>query len=83
MAYSLSFSRQALKNLEKVNEPYYSNIKTAISNLTQDPRPQGCKKLKGRDGYRIRIANYRVIYDVFDSELIVDVITLGHRKDIY
>ena len=83
MTYSLYFSKQALKNLEKINEPYYSNIKTAISNLTNDPRPPGCKKLKGRDGYRIRVANYRVIYDVFDSELIVDVITLGHRKDIY
>jgi len=83
MDYSLSFSKLALKKLDKINDPYYSNIKTAISNLTQNPRPKGCKKLKGREGYRIRIANYRVIYDVFDNELIIDVITLGHRKDIY
>ncbi len=83
MAYSLNFSKQALKKLEKINDPYYSNIKTAISNLTTNPRPQGCKKLKGRDGYRIRVADYRIIYEIFDSELIVDVITLGHRKDIY
>jgi mRNA interferase RelE/StbE len=46
-------------------------------------RPQGYKKLKGRDGYRVRVGNYRIIYDIFDSELIVDIITLGHRKDIY
>ncbi len=83
MSYSVVFSKQALKKLENINEPYYSNIKTAISNLTTNPRPQGCKKLKGRDGYRIRIGNYRVIYDVFDHELIVDVIALGHRKDVY
>jgi mRNA interferase RelE/StbE len=83
MDYSLSFSKQALKELEKINEPFYSNIKQAIINLTNNPRPQGYKKLKGRDGYRIRIGNYRVIYDVFDAELLIDIITLGHRNDIY
>ena len=41
------------------------------------------KKLKGRDGFRIRVANYRIIYDIFDNILSVDVIDLGHRKDIY
>ncbi len=83
MAYSLNFSKQALKNLEKINEPYYSNIKQAIIDLSKNPRSQGYKKLKGRNGYRIRVAYYRVIYDVFDNQLIVDIITLGHRKDIY
>lgn len=83
MTYSLNFSKQALKELEKINEPYYSGIKQAILNLTENPRPQGYKKLKGREGYRIRVSNYRVIYDIFDTLLIVDIITLGHRKDIY
>lgn len=83
MSYTLDFSKQALKELGKINEPFYSNIKEAIFNLTENPRPNGYKKLKGRDGYRIRIGNYRVIYDIFDTELIIDIITLGHRKDIY
>ena len=83
MPYSLDFSKQALKELEKINEPFYSNIKQAIFNLTQDPRPIGYKKLKGRAGYRIRIGNYRVIYAIFDNELIIEIVTLGHRKDIY
>lgn len=83
MAYSLSFSKQALKELEKINEPYYSTIKQAITNLTINPRPQGCKKLKGRTGYRIRVADYRIIYEIFDEILLVEVIDLGHRKDIY
>jgi mRNA interferase RelE/StbE len=83
MPYSLDFSKQALKELEKINEPFYSNIKEAISNLTENPRPAGYKRLKGRDGYRIRIGNYRVIYDIFDTELIIEIVTLGHRKDIY
>jgi mRNA interferase RelE/StbE len=51
--------------------------------LEENPRPAGYKKLKGRDGYRIRAGNYRIIYDIFDKELIVDIITLGHRKNIY
>ena len=83
MLYSLNFSKQALKELEKINEPYYTNIKQAIANLTENPRPQGYKKLKGRDGYRIRVINYRIIYNIFDNELIIDIIRLGHRKDIY
>ena len=83
MIYALNFSKQALKELGKINEPYYSNIKQAITNLTQNPRPQGYKKLKSRDGYRIRTGNYCIIYNIIDTELIVDIITLGHRKDIY
>ena len=83
MAYSLNFSKQALKELEKINEPFYSSLKQAIFDLTENPRPQGYIKLRGRDGYRIRIGNYRVIYDIFDKQLVVDIITLGHRKDIY
>ena len=71
------------KALEKINEPYYSNIKEAIYSLADNPRPKGYKKLKGRDGCRIRVADYRIIYDIFDDVLLVDVIDLGHRKDIY
>jgi mRNA interferase RelE/StbE len=83
MAYKISLKKRAIKALEKINEPHYSNIKEAIYSLSNNPRPSGCKKLKGRDGYRIRVANYRILYDVFDDVLLVDVIDLGHRKDIY
>lgn len=83
MTYTLNFSKQALKELENINDPYYSNIKNAIANLSTNPRPMGYKKLKGRDGYRIRTGNYRIIYNIFENELIIDIITLGHRKDIY
>jgi mRNA interferase RelE/StbE len=72
-----------MKALEDINEPYYSSIKAAIFDLANNPRPQGYKKLKGRDGYRIRVGNYRVIYDIYDAILLVDVVDLGHRKDIY
>lgn len=81
--YKVRIERKALKKLDKISEPYYSKIKNAILNLTNNPRPQGYKKLKGRDAYRIREADYRIIYEIFDDVLRVDVIELGHRKDIY
>lgn len=81
--YKVRVERKAQKKLSKIPEPYYSNIKTDILDLGNDPRPSGCKKLKGRDGYRIRVADYRIIYEIQDSVLLVDVIDLGHRKDIY
>ena len=80
MLYSLNFSKQALKELEKINEPYYSNIKQAIANLTINPRPQGYKKLKGREAYRIRVANYRIIYEVFDTILSICVLAIDAGK---
>jgi len=83
MTYQVALRKRAIKALEKINEPYYTAIKQAIYSLASNPRPQGCKKLKGRDGYRIRVADYRIIYDIFDDVLSVDVIALGHRKDIY
>ena len=83
MGYILNFSKRAFKELAKINEPYYTSIKVAIISLTDNPRPQGYRKLKGRDGYRIRVGDYRIIYDIFDTELVVDVIDLGHRKNIY
>ena len=83
MVYTLNFSKQAYKQLAYINEPYYSNVKKAITNLTKNPRPQGYKKLKGRDGYRIRTGDYRIIYTIFDKILTVEVVAIGHRKDIY
>lgn len=81
--YRVRVERKLQKKLSKIPEPYYSNLKTAILDLGNDPRPQGYIKLKGRDGYRIRVADYRIIYEIQDSILLVDVIDLGHRKDIY
>jgi mRNA interferase RelE/StbE len=81
--YKVRIEKNVEKILEKINEPYFSKIKTAILNLAHNPRPSGCKKLKGRDGYRIRVSHYRIIYEILDDILLVEVIDLGHRKDIY
>jgi len=81
--YKVKIEKTVEKALLKINEPYFSKIKIAILSLSTNPRPNGYKKLKGRDGYRIRVADYRIIYDVFDDILLIEVIELGHRKDIY
>jgi mRNA interferase RelE/StbE len=81
--YRVRVERKAQRKLSKIPEPYYSNLKAAILDLGKDPRPQGYIKLKGKEAFRIRVANYRIIYEIQDSVLLVDVIDLGHRKDIY
>ncbi len=81
--YKIRIERKAQKTLSKIPEPYYSKIKDAILDLGNDPRPQGYIKLKGRGAFRIRVADYRIIYEVQDHILLVDVVDLGHRKDIY
>ena len=81
--YTAVLSKKAQKQLDKLPDNIAEPIIEAILDLEENPRPVGSKKLIGRDGYRVRIGNYRIIYDIFDSLLIVDVIALGHRKDIY
>ena len=83
MTYKITIKKVAIKALEKINDPFYSNIKIAIYDLANDPRPMGYKKLKGSEAYRIRVGDYRIIYNIFDDMLIVDIIQLGNRKDIY
>lgn len=57
--------------------------KEAIYHLAENPRPYGYIKLKKRNGYRIRVGDYRIIYDILDAVLLVEVIALGNRKEIY
>jgi len=81
--YEVVVGKQALKQLEKIPLIYYKKIKSALISLASDPRPQGYLKLKARDGYRIRVGNYRIIYEIQDDKLIVLIITIAHRKDVY
>ena len=83
MSYEISILRRAQKELAKLPQSDYQRIRNAISNLANNPRPSGCKKLKGRPAWRIRIGDYRVIYEIRDRQLIIVVIDVGHRRDIY
>lgn len=81
--YTILLTKKAEKQLDKLPDKIAEPIIEAIEDLAENPRPIGYKNLKNRDGYRIRIGDYRVIYEVFDDELVIDVIKLGHRNDIY
>jgi mRNA interferase RelE/StbE len=81
--YTVSLTKKAQKQLDKLSDEIAEPLLEAISRLEENPRPVGYKKLKGRNGCRIRVGNYRIIYEIFDSILLIDVIAIGHRKDIY
>lgn len=81
--YNLFISKHAQRQLDKLDNIISDKLLQAILSLADNPRPFGYQKLKGREAYRIREGNYRVIYEIIDQSLIVNIITLGHRKDIY
>ncbi len=82
--YEVVFSRRAEKDIEKLPARVVQKIIPVIVSLEENPRPPGCKKLKGyADLWRIRIGNYRIIYSIEDSILLVDIREVGDRKDIY
>ena len=83
MPYQIIIERTARKNIEKINKAERVLIVQAIAELSDEPRPIGCKKLKGRAAWRIRVGDYRVIYEVEDDVLVVTIITAGHRRDVY
>lgn len=81
--YTITLTKKAKKSLDKIQSNKTKPIFDAILKLGENPRPKGYKKLSGRDGFRIRVGDYRIIYEIIDSELIIDIINLGHRKNIY
>ncbi len=81
--YQILIEKRARKALLKIAQRDQTKIIDAIQALKENQHPVGSKKLVGRDAWRIRIGNYRVIYEIYDEKLIIDVIDLGHRKDIY
>jgi len=83
MSYSISIKRSAQKSLAGISQPYRAKIIDQIENLSDNPRPATCKKLTGREAWRIRIGAYRVIYEIKDNQLAIIVVTLGHRREVY
>ena len=83
MKYTVLIERYAQKQIMKLDKKIIPVIKASIADLADNPRPYGYKKLKGEDAYRIRVGNYRVIYEIEDGKIIVTVVSVGHRKDIY
>lgn len=82
--YSITYKPSAAKALRKLDRQHQRSIIAAIDALAHDPRPDGVKKLQGGMGeYRLRVGSYRVIYDINDGELIILVLHLGYRREIY
>ena len=82
-SYSLQIKRSAAKELEAVPLKDRRRIVTRIEGLRTEPRPPGCEKLSGDEKYRIRQGNYRVLYEIQDQALIVTVVRVGDRRDVY
>lgn len=82
--YSIVYKPSAAKAFRKIHPNQRSRIKEAIETLATNPRPQGSTQLSGGNGeYRIRVGNYRVVYDIEDDELVVLVLRVGHRREVY
>ncbi len=82
-AYAVEFLPAAARALAKIDPEARRRIQGAIALLARNPRPPASVALRGRDGMRVRVGDYRVIYAVQDDVLLVIVITVGHRRDVY
>ena len=84
MRYRLQIKPSAVKALGKLPAQDRSRVAKAIDALATEPRPSGVRKLSGAETlWRIRVGDYRVVYEIRDQELIVLVVRLGHRRDVY
>lgn len=82
-SYKLLIKPSAAKELEALPKKDRQRTATKIQGLSLEPRPPGCEKLSGHDLYRVRQGNYRVLYIVHDADLVVVIITIGHRREVY
>ena len=83
MGHSIEFKPHVEKGLDLLPEKIHHRIVKAIVALADNPRPAGCKKLKTIDAYRIRVGDYRVIYEIKDAVLIILVVKIAHRREVY
>jgi mRNA interferase RelE/StbE len=83
VTYVVEILRVAERQLARIDRQDCSRIVSAVRALANNPRPRGSKKLSGRPAWRIRVGEYRIIYEIHDDRLTVLVVAVGHRKDIY
>jgi mRNA interferase RelE/StbE len=83
MRYEVSILRRAQKELASLPREAYKQVKDTILSLAEEPRPEGCKKLTARQGWRIRASDYRIIYEIDDTQHTILILHIGHRRDVY
>jgi mRNA interferase RelE/StbE len=81
--YSIELRPAAVKALRSIEAKDRGRIRGAIAMLGEDPRPPSARALQGRDGYRVRVGDYRIIYTIHNDILVIVVVTIGHRRDVY
>jgi mRNA interferase RelE/StbE len=82
--YSLEVKTSAQKELDALGDALFARIDRKILTLAENPRPSGCKKLRGsKDLWRIRIGDYRVVYAIDETRRRVDILRVRHRRDVY
>lgn len=84
MTFRIEVAPPALRQLRKLDPPARRRVQAAIELLAEQPRPSGAKKLVGGEGeWRVRTGDYRVVYEIHDAALLILVVAVGHRRDIY
>ena len=81
--YKVEIKRSAVKEIENLPKRDLQAVLDKIASLSDNPRQSGCKKLSGQEKYRIRRDDYRILYSIEDVVLIIYVVKVGHRKDVY
>lgn len=82
--YRIEWRKSTKKDLRRIAKGEVTKIILAVSNLAEDPHPHGCSKIQGSElAYRIRIGDYRVIYEVFENRIIIEIVRVSHRRDVY
>ncbi len=83
-SYKIEWKNSAYKELQKLPRTMITRVVAAVSELSNEPFPHGVKKLVSSEfSYRIRVGNYRVVYEVLENRLIVEIVRVRHRKDVY
>lgn len=84
MSYIVIFNNHAARSFRKLTRDIQQRMKPVINDLRENPRPIGVEKIKGEnDIYRVRVGDYRILYEVRDKELIICIIEAGHRREVY
>jgi len=84
VAYRIEFKPSAAKEFSQLPKNVQKRITIKVNTLADNPRPRGVEKLEGRENrYRIRVGDYRVIYEIHDEVLLVLVVRIGHRREVY
>ena len=81
--YKVYFRKSVWKDFESIPKKDLKKIMKVVESLGSNPRPSECRKLSGQERYRLRQGRYRIIYSIHDDELMVWIVKVGHRKDVY